>query len=158
MEREITYIGDEDINQEAAALIDRLLRDDETPVAVAGFDFATKVIAVTDQRVIIASGNDGLVLNLTHDDIDLVARDGRTLVIGTRRGEEQRHRFGKDDTVQELVEIAHRQRNPGGSQPTGTTSPIGDRRHRSSGRTAKRPLISLSGSDSGRSRTGSTSN
>ena len=63
METEIAHIGDEDINQEATAFIDSLLRDDETPVAVAGFDFETKVIAVTDQRVIIASGNDGLVLN-----------------------------------------------------------------------------------------------
>ena len=127
MEKEITYIGDEDINQEAATLIDRLLRDDETPVAIAGFDFATKVIAVTDRRVIIASGDEGLVLNLTHDDIHLVTRDGRTLVVGTRSGEEHRHRFGKDDTVQELVEIAHRQRHPEGSQPTGTTSPTGSR-------------------------------
>ena len=127
MEADIAYIGDEDVNQEAMALIDRLLRDGEVPVAIAGFDFATKVIAITDQRVIIASGNDGLVLNLTHDDIYLMERDGRTLVTGTRSGEEQRHRFGKDDTVQELVEIAHRQRHPEGSQPTGTTSPTGSR-------------------------------
>ena len=127
MEADIAYIGDEDINQEATALIDRLLRDDEIPVAVAGFDYETKVIAVTDQRVIIASGNDGLVLNLTHDDIHLIRRDGRTLVISTRQGDEHRHRFRKDDTVQELVEIAHRQRHPEGSQPTGTTSPTGSR-------------------------------
>ena len=127
MEADIAYIGDEDVNQEAMDLIDRLLRDGEVPVAIAGFDFATKVMAITDQRVIIASGNDGLVLNLTHDDIYLMERDGRTLVTGTRSGEEQRHRFGKDDTVQELVEIARRQRHPEGSQPTGTTSPTGSR-------------------------------
>ena len=125
METEIAHIGDEDINQEATAFIDSLLQDDEVPVAVAGFDFETKVIAITDQRVIIASGNDGLVLNLTHDDIHLMRRDGRTLVIRTRQGDEHRHRFRKDDTVHELVEIAHRQRHPQGSQPAEVDSPAG---------------------------------
>ena len=48
--------GDEDLNEGASDLIDELLRDDEMPVAVAGFDFETKVIAVTDRRVMIASG------------------------------------------------------------------------------------------------------
>ena len=126
MEADIAYIGDEDVNQEAMALIDRLLRDDEIPVAVAGFDYETKVIAVTDQRVIIASGNDGLVLNLTHDDIHLIRRDGRTLVISTRQGDEHRHRFRKDDTVQELVEIAHRQKSPQRPQPAGGPSAAGN--------------------------------
>ena len=65
MEADIVHIGDEALNEEAADLIGSLLRDDEIPVAVAGFDFETKVIAITDQRVIIASGNDGLVLNLS---------------------------------------------------------------------------------------------
>ena len=126
MEADIAYIGDEDVNQEAAALIDRLLRDDEIPVAVAGFDYETKVIAVTDQRVIIASGNDGLVLNLRHDDIHLMRRDGRTLVISTRQGDEHCHRFGKDDTVQELVETAHRQKSPQRPQPAGAASAAGN--------------------------------
>ena len=119
MEADISYIGDEDLNQEASAHIDRLLQDDEKPVAVAGFDYETKVIAITDQRIIIASGNDGLVLNLMHNDIHLMSRDGRTLVIMTRDGDEHRHRFGKDDTVQELVETARREGHPHDSHAAG---------------------------------------
>ena len=111
MEEDIAFVGDEALNEDATALINRLLHGDEIPVAVAGFDFETKVIAITDQRVIITSGNDGLVLNLRHDDIHIIRRDGRTLVIRTRNGEEHRHRFGKDETVQELVEITRLELN-----------------------------------------------
>ena len=121
------YIGDEDLNEGASDLIDELLRDDEVPVAVAGFDFETKVIAVTDRRVMIASGDEGLVLNLLHDDISVIRRDGRTLVIRSKNGDERRHRFGKDDTVQELVETILLQRQLQGSQVEGAGSPAGSR-------------------------------
>ena len=124
----IRYIGDENLNEEAIALINRLLRDDEMPVAIAGFDYETKVIATTGQRVIIASGDEGLVLDLLHDDIDLMRRDGRTLVIRTRNGDEYRHRFGKDETVQELVEAAHLLKDTVASQPAGETSARGSQR------------------------------
>ena len=130
METDTEYIGDEDLNEEATALLDRLLGDDETLVAVAGFDFETKVIAITDQRVIITSGNDGLVLNVRHNHISTIRRDGRTLEIRTTTGVEHRHRFGKDDTVQELVEIARRERRSQSSRVTGAVSPQRARRHR----------------------------
>jgi len=120
METDTEYIGDEDLNEEATALINDLLRDGEVPVVVAGFDFETKVIAITDQRVIITSGNDGLVLNLRYDEIHIIRRDGRTLVIQTRNGEEYRHRFGKDETVRELVEIARRELRLQGSRADGS--------------------------------------
>ena len=35
-----------------------------------------------------------------------MTRDGRTLIIKTRKAEEYRYRFGKDQTVEELVEMA----------------------------------------------------
>ena len=121
MEKDIEYIGDEDLNEDATSLIDRLLLDDEMPLAVAGFDFETKVIAITDQRIIIASGNDGLVLNLRYDDVHIIRRDGRTLVVRTRTGEEHRHRFGRDETVEELVEAAHRELSLQGSGTDGSS-------------------------------------
>ena len=111
-EPDFIIVGDEDLNEEAAACIDRILRDDETPVAVAGFDFETKVLVITDQRVLITGEENGvglLVLSVNQDDIDLMTGDGRTLIIGTRTGEEHRYRFGKDQTVEELVEIAGNQ-------------------------------------------------
>ena len=120
MENNIAYIGDEDLNKDAKATINRVLADNEPPVALAGFDFETKVIAITRQRVMIASENDGLVLNLAHGSIQLVRRDGRTLVIQTQSGIEHRYRFGKDDTVQELVHIALHQKSIRHHQPPRT--------------------------------------
>ena len=108
-EAEAIIVGEEDLNEKAAAYIDRTLRDDETLVAVSGFDFETKVLVITDQRVLITGEENGvglLVLSVNHDDIDLMTRDGRTLIIRTRKGEDYGYRFGKDQTVEELVEIA----------------------------------------------------
>ncbi len=120
MEPDIAFVGEEELNEDATALIDRLLQDDERLVAVAGFDFETKVMAITDRRVIITSGNDGLVLNLTHNHISVIRRDGRTLVIRTTTGADHRHRFGKDDTVQELVEIIRSERRSQASRVAGS--------------------------------------
>ena len=135
----IRYIGDENLNEEAIALINRLLWDDEMPVVVVGFDYETKVIATTGQRVIIASGDEGLVLDLLHEDIDLMRRDGRTLVIRTRNGDEHRHRFGKDETVQELVEAAQLLKDTVTSQPAGQTSAGGSQRAKEEGVEDEKP-------------------
>ena len=114
-------VGDEEINEDAISTINLLLRGKERAIAVSGFDFETKVIAVTDQRVLIADKNDGIVLNLRHDNVSFMRRDGRTLIIRAKNGEEHRHRFGKDQTVQELVEIARRQEAAGKRSTTGAS-------------------------------------
>ena len=123
-------IGDEEINEEAEIWINRTLRNGETPAAVSGFDFGLKVIAITSQRLLIAHKEDGIVLNLLYDDIQHIARDGRTLIINTKQALEIRHRFGKDQTVQELVDIAYRQkaiseRHSAGTSHTGSSSAKG---------------------------------
>lgn len=107
-EFEVIFVGEEDRNEEAVTFVYNELGDDETLVAVAGFDFETKVLAITDERVLITGGDDGagsLVLSVDHDDISFMTRDGRTLIIETRLGEEHRFRFGEDETVEEIVEI-----------------------------------------------------
>ena len=73
--------------------------------AVAGFDFETNILVITDQRVLII-GEKGVNLILNHDDIYQLSRDGRTLIIETRSGIEHRCHFSKDQTVGELVELA----------------------------------------------------
>lgn len=133
-EIEILYVGDEDLNDAAANFLDSRLMNNETPIAVSGFDFEKKVIAITDQRVLIADENDGMVLNLRYDQINWINRDGRTLVIMGREGVERRHRFGKDQTVQELVDIAYRQkaiseRPSAGASQTGKSSAKGKGRN-----------------------------
>ena len=154
MENNIAYIGDENLNKEAKATINRVLADNEPPVALAGFDFETKVIAITRQRVMIASENDGLVLNLAHGSIQLVRRDGRTLVIQTQSGIEHRYRFAKDDTVQELMQIAAIRNPSGTTNLQGPFRPREASRHRNRRRAPTVPHTSLKGSGSGRNRTG----
>ena len=112
-ESEVFISGDEDLNEEAVACVESALREGETLIAVSGFDFATKVLVITDQRVLVADGEDTagtLVLSANHDDISLMTRDGRTLIIKTRKAEEYSYRFAKDQTVEELVEMARSRR------------------------------------------------
>ena len=121
MEYQIRQIGNEDLDGNAMGIIDEMLYHNEAVTALAGFDFETKVIAVTDQRIIIASRHDGLVLNLTYNDTRNLRRDGRTLYITDAGGTEHRHRFGNDDTVEELVNTINQQRQ--WSRTRRTTTP-----------------------------------
>ena len=108
-EPDVILVGDEELNDEALEYVANILGDEESAVAVAGFDFETKVLAITDQRVLIAGEEDGvgvLMLNVGHDDISLMTRDGRTLVIETETGDENRFRFGDDLSVEKLVKIS----------------------------------------------------
>ena len=116
-------VGDEVQNEQAVTTIRLVLSDGEGLIAESGFDFETKVMAVTDQRVLIADKNDGIVLNLRHGNIAMIRGDGRTLIIRAKNGEEHRHKFGKDHTVRELVEIARRQKTANDRSATGATQP-----------------------------------
>ena len=108
-EPEVVICGDESLNEIALSVVDSILGEDESIVAVSGFDFETKVLVITDQRVLVA-GEEGdvgnLILGVNRDDISLMTRDGRTLIIKTREADHYRYRFGKDQTVEDLVRIA----------------------------------------------------
>ena len=109
---EVIICGDECLNEKAVACLDSIVGEDETLVAISGFDFGTKVLVITDRRVLVAGEEDDagmLVLSLNHNDISLMTREGRTLIIKTGKAEEYRYRFGKEKTVEELVEIARSQ-------------------------------------------------
>ena len=111
-EPEVVIAGDEDLNDKALACVDSTLEEDETLIAVSGFDFETKVLTITDKRTLVTGEENDvgmLVLSVNHDDLSLMRKDGRTLVIRTRKAEEYRYRFGKDQTVEELVEMARSQ-------------------------------------------------
>ena len=110
-EPEVLVVGDEEISESAAAYLDGIVGEDETPVAVSAFDYETKVLAITDQRILVASEDGGWNLDLTvnHDDILRFDRDGRTLIIQPKNAGERRYKFGNDQTVAELVELL---RNP----------------------------------------------
>ena len=122
-------VGDEDLNENAVACVDKSLGEDETPLAFSGFDFETKVLAITDQRILVTSLEEDvgmLVLSVNHNDISLMTRDGRTLIIQTR-AEEYRYRFGKHQTVDELVEMARSQQTFQPQFEDGVTPSIAER-------------------------------
>ena len=110
METQTVYIGDEDLNEEAMDQIRSLLKEDETAVAAAGFDFETKVLFVTDQRVLIADAFEGLVLELSRGDIYSARGEGRTLTIRDNIGKLHRHRFGNEQTVRELIDFVNQEK------------------------------------------------
>ena len=104
-----TVVGDEALNEKAQIFVTESLREDETLIAASGFDFEEKVLAITDNRIVVAGEGNGVgipILSVNHDDISRIARDGRTLVIETRNAEEYRYQFGKDQAVEELVGVA----------------------------------------------------
>ena len=119
METHTVFVGDEDLNEEAAALIESVLGDNETLVAAAGFDSETKVIAITDLRVLIANGSGDIVLDLPHAEVQMTNREDRTLVIRTTDRDIHIHRFGSDQTVRELVKLTRQRR--GARAGTGQT-------------------------------------
>ncbi len=105
MEGHAVYVGDEDLNEEAIDHIRNIIEESENTVAAAGFDFEAKVIAITDQRVLIADEFEGLVLDISHDDIYSASAEGRTLAIRDSNGKLYRHRFGSEQTVHELIAL-----------------------------------------------------
>ena len=133
-EPEGIVVGDEDVNESAAAYLDSILREDETPVAVSAFDDETRVLAITNRRILVADeqpdgDDDGwrLVLDVYHDDVSLLTRDGRTLVIETKAAGERRYRFGQDQTVEELIGMARSQQTDQARHEERKDSAIADR-------------------------------
>ena len=122
-------VGDDDLNKRAVAYLDRILTEGETLAAVSGFSFGEKVLAITDQRILVADEEDSvgrLVLSVNHDDILRFARDGRALIIETRAGE-RRYRFSEDQTVWDLVKIARNHQTTQTQVEDGEESSIADR-------------------------------
>ena len=129
-ELEVIISGDEALKEKAVACIDSILGEDETPIAISSFDFGTKVLVITGQRVLVA-GEEGdvgtLVLSVNHDQISPMTRDGRTLIITTKKAGEYRYRFGKDQTVEELVGIALSQQTDSTQFENGETPSMAER-------------------------------
>ncbi len=82
-EESVTIFGDEWINEEAKAHIDKVLSRHRPPheiKALSGFDFANKVIAITDQSMVVAHQN-GESSYFGYDHLKNYKREGRTLVL-----------------------------------------------------------------------------
>ena len=98
-------LGDEHLNEKAMAAMKRRVGPRDEVVMLAGFDFSSKVVALTTQKLIIADEAKGGEVNATYDRIVSVTRSGRTLIIRTSQTEHQ-YRMGNEYVVQELVDAA----------------------------------------------------
>ena len=87
-------IGDEELNAQALAAIERRIGLQEKVLAYSGFDWEQKVIAITDRRVIIADNNGSEVFVRGLRDLSSVSREGRTLVFRSSR---RKHEFRMED-------------------------------------------------------------
>lgn len=104
LQDEVIVIGNEGLAVNAVATIKRLVRPDETVIACSGFDFESKVLAVTDQRIIIADKNGNVNFLLGLDELVSVTRETRTLVIGTKFTS-AKYRMGDENTVAEIERL-----------------------------------------------------
>ena len=102
-------VGDEELDPDALSRATGMLQNDEELIALAGFDFETKVVAITNQRILITERGSMSASTYRYPDTSAVTRDGRTLVLARNTGGIHRYRMGNDGTVEELVQLAHRQ-------------------------------------------------
>lgn len=99
-------IGDEAINPKALQTINWSVSrgEDERVIVYSGFDYESKVIAVSSQRVLIAHKEQGIELASPLRALSSVRRDGRTLILNVSNNQEYKYRMGNDEVVQDLVD------------------------------------------------------
>ena len=123
-----SLFGEEKLNEEAMKIIGQEVAGDEEILALAGFDHESKIIAVTDRRILITHKEPGIVLQTLYSNIQEVDRNGRTLVLRTNDDARYQYRMRNDDTVKALVN-AIREQMPDdlypGAYPTADQEAIG---------------------------------
>ena len=119
--------GDEKLDDEAMKVIRWMAGKDQIKV-LSGFDFGSKVIALTHHKVLVAGASNGAVLHVDYAGIPYIGRDGRTLVVRTNH-DEHRFRMGNDEVVEELVLAARgfrEEQAKGKTQPSQATTTTND--------------------------------
>ena len=106
-------IGDEKLNDRAMQRIRNNMQGrDEQLVALSGFDFESKVIAVTTERVLITSEDGTETFQASYQAMPITRREGRTLILNSHVGpDHQRFHMGQDQWVARLVRVINDQRN-----------------------------------------------
>ena len=95
--------GEEKLNADAMSIVDRTIVPGEQILSLSGFDHESKIIAVTNQKILITHKEQGIVFQSPYSGIKEVERNGRTLVIRTSDDARHEYRMRKDDTVESLV-------------------------------------------------------
>ena len=73
-------------------------------IAYSGFDFGSKVIAITNQRVLIAHEERGIEFASSLSNLPTVRRDRRTLILSTNNSQEYKYRMGDAQVVEDIVD------------------------------------------------------
>ena len=105
MQVDYTVVGDDPVNAGVVVLVGSQMLPDEQVVLVSGFDFGKKVVAVTNQRVLVGDEGEGLVLSVRYGDQVKLRRRGRSFVV--EEGiTEHRYRMGGEHVVEALLRVA----------------------------------------------------
>ena len=104
-------IGDEQLNDGAMRGIHYIKRPTEDLIALSGFSFETKVIAVTSDRILVTKDDGNLEFSRDLESMQPARRDGRTLILMISEIVDHKFHMGKDEWVDQLVNLINRQRN-----------------------------------------------
>ena len=104
-------IGDEKLNEGAMRGIHNLMRPTEDLIALSGFAFETKVIAVTSERVVITKDDGNPEFSHYLASMQPARRDDRTLILKIAKTVDHKFHMGQDEWVTQLVDLINSQRN-----------------------------------------------
>ena len=104
-------IGDEKLNEGAMRGIHNLMRPTEDLIALSGFAFETKIIALTGERVVITKDDGNPEFSRYLTSLQPARRAGRNLILKIAKTVEHRFHMGKEEWVTQLVDLINSQRN-----------------------------------------------
>ena len=103
-------IGDENLNLQAMRAIQNSKGPRDRILAVSGYKYENNVIALTDERMIIANEKGQVQFDRMLKDMQPVAQDGRTLIFHLKTGEEFGAHMGNNQWVADLVRTINNKR------------------------------------------------
>ena len=119
-QQSFTIWGDEDLNSDALYTIETSLGQSENVLYMSGFDFETKIIALTDKSVIVANDRKQTELSKDYTNLASVSNEGRSLIIETATGRVHRYKMGEEAVVKRLLNTIRER------MPQQVTSDLGD--------------------------------
>ena len=106
MVHQATKLGDEEINSEALRFIQGQLTEGERILFQSGFDWESKVMALTNQAIIVGDKSEGVVGTFSYEECE-ARQEGRRLIVNftneSSQYEEIWYRMGEEDVVRELL-------------------------------------------------------
>ena len=105
MARRAIKLGNEEINAKALKYVREQLLEGDAILFQSGFDFGKKVIALTNEAIIVGDGSNEVVEIFPYEGCK-ASQKGRTLIValtnGSDRHEESSYSMGSDDVVRKL--------------------------------------------------------